>query len=292
MFSHDLRIAVRNLLKSRGFTLTAVLMLAFGVGATTAIFSVVECVVLRPLPFPDSDRLVRLNDVIQGADIGGNGEAGVTGPDIQNYMRDTHSFASLGGIKQTGFELAGIGDPAQINATRMSGGVFTALEVQPFMGRYYTQQEDDQKQQVAVIRYSMWRQRLHGDGKVLGTKILLDRKPYEIIGVMPRNFEFPLVPRHLNQSELWVPLTLTSEESGPNGAGNWNFDMIGRLKPGISSGQSQSDAERVAEVTERSLPSFISSLRFQTVVRSLREDTVVGSRPLVRSYFSRPLSFC
>jgi hypothetical protein len=138
MFSHDLRIAVRNLLKSRGFTLTAVLMLAFGIGATTAIFSVVECVVLRPLPFPDSDRLVRLNDVIQGADIGGNGEAGVTGPDIQNYMRDTHSFASLGGIRQTGFELAGIGDPAQINATRMSGGVFTALEVQPFMGRYYS----------------------------------------------------------------------------------------------------------------------------------------------------------
>lgn len=285
MLSHDLRIAVRNLLKSPGFTLTAVLMLAFGIGATTAIFSVVECVVLRPLPFPDSDRLVRLNDVIQGADIGGNGEAGVTGPDIQNYMRDTHSFESLGGIRQTGFELAGIGDPAQISATRMSGGVFSTLEVQPLIGRYYTQQEDDQKQQVAVISYSMWKQRMHGDRNVLGTKILLDRKPYEIIGVMPRNFEFPLVPGHLNQSELWVPLSLTTDESGPNGAASWNFDMIGRLKPGISPQQAQSDAERVAQVTERSLPSFVSSLRFQAIVRFLHEDTVVSSRSLVRTLF-------
>jgi len=82
MLSHDLRIAVRNLFKSPGFTLTAVLMLAFGIGATTAIFSVMECVILRPLPFPQSERLVRLNDTIEGADVGGNGEAGVTGPDI------------------------------------------------------------------------------------------------------------------------------------------------------------------------------------------------------------------
>ena len=82
MALNDVRIAVRNLLKSPGFTLTAVLMLAFGIGATTAVFSIVECVILRPLPFPESDRLVRLNDVIQGAEIGGNGEAGVTGPDI------------------------------------------------------------------------------------------------------------------------------------------------------------------------------------------------------------------
>src|SRR5215467_4289588 len=96
MALHDLRIATRNLLRSPGFTLTAVLMLAFGIGATTAVFSVVECVILRPLTFPNSDRLVRLNDVIQGADVGGNGEAGVTAPDIQNYMRETHSFDGLG----------------------------------------------------------------------------------------------------------------------------------------------------------------------------------------------------
>jgi len=285
MALHDLRIAVRNLLKSPGFTLTAVLMLAFGIGATTAAFSIVECVILRPLPFPESDRLVRLNDIIQGAQIGGNGEDGVTGPDIQNYMRDTHSFAALGGFRQTGYELGGIGDPASVNATRMSGGVFSALKVWPFLGRYYTQQEDDQTQKVAVVSYQFWRKRLHGDRSVLGRKILLDRKSYEIIGVMPRSFEFPLVPGHLSHSELWVPLSLTTDEAGPNGAANWNFDMVGRLKPGISAAQAQADAEPVAQQTERQLPSFVSSLRFRPVVHSLHEDTIVDSRVLVRMLF-------
>ena len=98
----DLRIAARELLKSPGFAATAVLMLALGIGATTAIFSIVEGVLLRPLPFPHPDRLVVLSDILQGAEVGGNGEAGVTVPDIRNYTRDTHSFTSLGGYQGTG----------------------------------------------------------------------------------------------------------------------------------------------------------------------------------------------
>lgn len=282
---HDLRIATRNLLRSPGFTLTAVLMLAFGIGATTAVFSVVECVILRPLAFPNSDRLVRLNDVIEGANVGGNGEAGVTGPGIENYMRETHSFDGLGGSQQQSYELSGIGEPAEVNGARMSGGVFSALEVQPLMGRYFTQQEDDQKQQVVVVSYQFWRERMHGDGQVLGSKILLNRKPYQIIGVMPRNFEFPLVPGHLNQSEFWVPLSLTRDETGPNGAASWNFDMIGRLKPGVTAAQAGADAQLVAQETMRKLPSFVSSLRFHAVVHSLQEDTVEDSRGLVRILF-------
>src|SRR3954453_6322424 len=94
----DLRVVLRQLAKSPGFAITAVLMLAFGIGATTAIFSIVEGVLLRPLPFPNFDRLVVLSDRLQGADVGGNGEAGVTAPDIRAYMRDTHSFQSLGGV--------------------------------------------------------------------------------------------------------------------------------------------------------------------------------------------------
>jgi putative ABC transport system permease protein len=120
---HDLRIAVRHLLKSPGFTATAVLI-ALGIGATTAIFSVVEGVLLRPLPFPHPERLVSLGDILQGADVGGNGEAGATAPDIQAYTRDTHSFESLGGYTQNGYELSGVGEPAQVNGARLSGGVF------------------------------------------------------------------------------------------------------------------------------------------------------------------------
>src|SRR5215469_12448134 len=224
MFLHELRIPLRHLLKSPGFTTAAVLMLALGIGATTAIFSIVEGVLLRPLPFPHPERLVVLSDILQG----GNGEAGVTAPDIRAYTRDTHRFEALGGYQAVGYELSGIGEPAQVNAARMSGGVFPALGVAPLMGRFFTQREDDSKEPVTLISYAMWQERLHGDPHVLGTKLLLDRKPYVVIGVMPRNFEFPLAPGHLNSAELWVPMSFTDQEIGPTGAGGWNFGMVGR----------------------------------------------------------------
>src|ERR1700731_3202180 len=220
----DVRIAIRLLLKSPGFTAAAVLMLALGIGATTAVFSVVEGVLLRPLPFPHSEDLVQISDVVQGAEeAGGKGEVGVTAPDIQAYTRDTQSFESLGGYQQTNYELAGMGEPAQVNASRLTGGGFPALEVAPLMGRFFTQQEDDQKEQVAVISYSLWQSRLHGDPGVLGSKLLLDRKSYMVIGVMPRNFEFPLVPGHLNSSKLWVPMSFSEQETSGPGAESWNF---------------------------------------------------------------------
>jgi putative ABC transport system permease protein len=281
---HDLRIAIRHLLKSPGFTATAVLTLALGIGATTDIFSIVEGVLLRPLPFPHPESLVQLSDIVQGADVGGNGEAGVTGPDILAYTRDTHTFESLGGYQRTGYELSGIGEPAQVNAARLSGGVFPALQVAPLMGRFFAQQEDDQNEQVAVVSYSLWQSRLHGDPRVLGTKILLDRKPYKVIGVMPRSFEFPLVPGHLKNSELWVPMSFSQQEI-TTGAGSWSFNMVGRLKPGITLAQAESDAERVAQETMRSYPAFMSSMHIHAVVRSLREEIVGQARQLVRTLF-------
>src|SRR5258706_10741949 len=151
MSFHDLRIAIRHLSKSPGFAATAVLMLALAIGSTTAIFSIVEGVLLRPLPFPHPERLVQLSDILEGADVGGNGEAGVTAPDIQAYTRDTHSFDSLGGFGQTTFELSGVGEPAQVVASRLSGGVFPALQVAPLLGRFFTQQEDDQKEPVTLL---------------------------------------------------------------------------------------------------------------------------------------------
>jgi len=280
MLLHELRIPVRHLLKSPAFTTTAVLMLALGIGAATAIFSIVEGVLLRPLPFPHSERLVVLSDILQG----GNGESGVTAPDIRAYTRDTHSFEALGGYQSVGYELSGIGEPAQVNAARMSAEVFPALGVAPLIGRFFTQQEDDRHEQVTVISYTLWRNRLHGDAHVLGTKILLDRKPYIVTGVMPRGFEFPLVPGHLNNSEVWVPMSFTEQEL-TTGAASWNSAMVGRLKAGITAAQAQSDAERVARETMRSYPPFMSSLRIQAVVRSLHEQTVGQARRLVRTLF-------
>jgi predicted permease len=280
MFLHELRIPLRYLQKSPGFTTAVVLMLALGIGATTAIFSIVEGVLLRPLPFPHPERLVVLSDILQGANV----ETGVTAPDIRAYTRDTHSFEALGGYQRMGYELSGIGEPAQVNAGRMSGGVFPALGVAPLMGRFFTQQEDDRHDQVTVISYSLWRGLLHGDAHVLGIKILLDRKPYIVIGVMPRDFEFPLVPGQLNNSELWVPMSFTEQEF-TTGAASWNFAMVGRLRAGITAAEAQSDAERVARETMRRYPPFMSSLRIQAVVRSLHEKTVEQARRLVGTLF-------
>ncbi len=280
----DLKFVFRQLRKSPGFAATAVLMLAFGIGATTAIFSVVEAVLLRPLPFPNPDRLMALSDRLQGADLGGNGEAGVTAPDIRAYIRDTHSFKSLGGFGFAAYELSGIGEPAQVNASRLSAGVFSALGVAPLLGRTFTAQEDGQTQQVAVLSYATWQSRFNGNPHVLGSKILLDRKPYLVIGVMPRNFEFPLVPGHLNRCELWVPMSPTHQEL-TQGAASWNYGMVGRLKPGMTPAQAQSDAERVAQEIMRNYPAFMTSLHISSVVRPLHEETVEQARPLVRTLF-------
>ena len=281
----DLKIAVRYLLKSPGFAATAIFMLALGIGATTAIFSIVEGVLLRPLPFPHSERVMMLADILQGADVGGNGEAGVTVPDIRNYTRDTHSFTSLGGYQQAGYELSGIGDPAQVNAARMTAGVFPALGVAPLLGRVFTEQEDEQKQQVAVLSYAAWQSRFHGDRNIVGQKILLDRKPYVVVGVMPRNFEFPLVPGHLNQSELWVPMSFTEQELAPSSSANWSYQIAGRLKPDVTRAQAVSDAARVAAETVRNYPAFMAGFSMRPVVRPLQEEAIEDARPLVRTLF-------
>jgi predicted permease len=284
-FSFDLRFVLRQLRKSPGFALTAMLMLAFGIGATTAIFSIVEGVLLRPLPFPDSGRLVVLGDMLEGADLGGGSEAGVTVPDIIAYSRDTKSFTALGGYTFSGYELSGSGEAAQVNAARMTAGVFSALGVQPELGRVFTAAEDEHHEQVTVLSYATWKNRFNANPQILGTKVLLDRKPYIVIGVMPRNFEFPLVPGQLNRSELWVPMSFRSDELTPQAGANWSYQMVGRLKPGLSSTQAQSDAERVAQEIMRNYPAMMASLHITAVIRPLQEETVSQTRPLLRMLF-------
>ncbi len=282
----DLKFSLRQLSKSLGFALTAVLMLAFGIGATTAIFSIVEGVLLRPLPFPESDRLMVLSDHLQGVDVGqGGDEVGVTVPDIIAYTRDTHAFTALGAYQGAGFELSGNGDPAQVNASRITAGIFSALGVAPQLGRVFTVEEDEHHQQVAVLSNATWRTRFHADPQIVGAKVLLDRKPYIVIGVMPRGFEFPLVPGQLNRTELWVPMSFRPDELATRSASNWSYQMIGRLKPGISPAQAQSDANRVAQEIMRGYPAEMASLHINSLVRPLQGDTVQQSRSLLRILF-------
>ena len=279
----EIKYAFRQFRESPGFSVTAVLMLALGIAAATATFSVVEGVLLRPLPFREPGRLIALGDIVEGTGLGNGSGPPVTGPEIRTYAREMHTLESLGGYQSVGYELSGAGVPSQVNATRLSAGVFPTLGVSPVMGRVFTQQEDDDSQQVAMLSYSTWQSRLHGDRNVLGAKILLDRKPYIVIGVMPRNFEFPLVPGHLNRSELWVPMSLTTSELKQTGS--WGFQTVARLKPGVTVAQARADADQVALEIMRSFPSFIANIKIRAVVRPLQEDTVAEARPLIRILF-------
>jgi putative ABC transport system permease protein len=278
----DFRYALRHLRRSPGFTLAAVLTLAVGIGATTAVFSMVEGVLLRPLPFPGQSRLVVLADIVEGVDYGGD-TPGVTAPGTRVYMRDTSAFSSLGTYQPATYELSGLGDPMQIGAARLSASMFTVLAVPPLMGRAFTQREDDLTVPVTVLSYQMWRSRFHGERNIVGKKILLDRKPYEIIGVMPRDFEFPLVPGQLNRSELWVPMSLTHDEL--QGQGGWAFYMVGRLKPGVTPAQAQQDAAGAAREIMRNFPPALSRRRIHPLVEPLDESTVAQARPLIRTLF-------
>ncbi|MGC2251712.1 MAG: ABC transporter permease [Acidobacteriaceae bacterium] len=278
----DIRYALRQLRKSQGFALTAILTLAFGIGANTAIFSIVEGVLLRPLPFANQARLVTLGDRLEGVEYGGE-VPGVTPHGIRIYMRDTHAFSSLGGYQATTYELSGLGTPAQINAGRLTASMFPVLGISPLMGRAFTQQEDDDSRQVAVLSYQTWRGRFDGDPHILGRKVLLDRKPYEIIGVMPREFEFPLVPGQLNRCELWVPMSFTQAERSQASAGAWAYNMVGLLKPGITPAQAQQDAAPAAQEIMRNFPPALRSRRIHPDVQRLDESTVAQARPLVRT---------
>jgi putative ABC transport system permease protein len=278
----DIRHALRRLRKSPGFALTAILTLAFGIGATTAIFSIVEGVLLRPLPFPNQARLATLGDRLEGVEYGADAP-GVTPNGIRIYMRDTRAFSNLGGYQISTYELSGLGTPAQINAARLTASMFPVLSVSPLMGRAFTQQEDDGSQQVALLSYQTWRSRFDGDIHILGRRILLDRKPYEIIGVMPREFEFPLVPGQLNRCELWVPMSFTEAERLQGSAGDWAYNMVGLLKPGITPAQAQQDADGAAQEIMRNFPPALRSRHIHPAVQLLDESTVAQARPLVRT---------
>lgn len=281
----DLRLAFRQMAKSPGFAATAILMLAFGIGATTAIFSVVDGILLRPLPFPNPDRLVTLGDQVAGTGWGSTGPGSVPATQAVTYTRDAHSFASLGTYQNEDVELSGIGQPAKIAATRMTPGLFAALGVPPLIGRVFTEQEDTQKVRVAVLSYATWKNRFEGDRDILGRKILLNREPYVVIGVMPRDFEFPIAAGTLTRCELWVPMSYTADELNPEEGANFSWGMVGRLKPGVSLAKAQSDAEQVAQEIVRGLPPDLASFHIQAMVHPLGSITVEKAKPLLRLLF-------
>jgi putative ABC transport system permease protein len=276
----DFRLAVRQIRKAPGFTLTAVLTLALGMGATIAIFSLIEGILLRPLPFSAPDQLV-----IVGDRVGNGPNPGVTAREIATYESATNAFSSMGGFTATGYEVSGGATPELIDGARLGAGAFSSLGVAPMQGRVFTQQEDDGHQALAVISYALWLNRYHRDPNVLGQSIVLDRKAYSIIGVMPPSFEFPLLPGRLNKAQVWVPLSLTADELSDKNVGAWAYRMVARLRDGVTQRQAAEDANRVAQQIMREFPASMAAIHIRGDALSLREQAVSATRPLLRALF-------
>ena len=278
--ANDLRLTFRRFRKNPGFTLAVVLTLALGIGATTAIFSLVESVLLRPLPFNDPDRLVLL-----GEHLGGRPGMSVRAGDVATYTNGTQAFSSLGGYITTSFELSGRQRPEEIDAARLDSSTFATLGVQPILGRVFTSEEENSRQQLAVISYSLWTNRFHRDPSVIGASLVLDRKPYQVVGVMPRDFEFPLTLGTLAGTQVWVPLSLSSQELSEENSGFFGYQMLARLKDGVSVQQGAQDADRVAHQIMNALPPSMSALRMQGDAIPLRESVIADVRPILRTLF-------
>ncbi|MGA7521277.1 MAG: ABC transporter permease [Acidobacteriaceae bacterium] len=275
----DLRPALRQLWKAPGFSLTIVLTYALGIGATTAMFSLVEGVLLRPLPFRDPQRLVLLGDR-----LGDNLRLGVTASEVATYEHAARSFSSMGAWITTSWELSGGPVSESVNGARLTAGVFPTLGVAPTLGRVFTQQEDDAHAPVTVISYALWLNRFHRDPNVAGATITLDRTNYTVIGVMPRRFEFPLLPGRVGQAQLWVPMSLTADELSPS-SGAWGTHLVARLKDGATLQQAAQDADRVAQQVMRDFPPELAAIHIRGDVLPLRESIVAGVRPLLRTLF-------
>ena len=277
---YDLRFAFRQLRRAPGFTITVVLTLAIGLGATTAIFSLVESILLRPLPFRDPARLVLLGD-----HLGSGPNTPVTAREIGTYSKSTSAFSSMGGYISSTYELSGGATPEEVQAARVTASVFPTLGVDPILGRIFTQQEDDSHQLVAIISYAVWLNRFNRDPHVLGNSLVLDRKAYSIIGVMPQDFEFPLQSDGLDQTQIWLPMSFTPAELSDDRAGFWGFHMVARLRDDATLTQAAQDTDRVAQQIMRDFPAGLSAIHIRGDVTPLREYFVAEARPLLRILF-------
>jgi putative ABC transport system permease protein len=236
-FWRDLRFAVRGLLRSPAFTAIAVLTLALGIGANTAIFSVINAVLLRPLAYREPDQLVSLRGRLLGR---GRKDVPMSQPEYQDLLREVPAIRDLAAVWPISINLTGSDEPERIQAAVVSSNYFSLLGVAPALGRDFTKADDGGRiGYVALISYDLWQHRFGGDRAVIGKSVRLDDDPITIIGVMPRGFRHP-VESGASPMELWAPIALDNPDTTfMNLRGARVFDLIGRIKPGATVDQLQ-----------------------------------------------------
>jgi putative ABC transport system permease protein len=245
-FWQDLRYGLRMLLKNPAFTAVAVIALALGIGANTAIFSVVNGVLLSPLPYPQPEQLamVWLDNRRQGIrdDI-------TSYPNFLDWRDKNHSFQGMSGMRNLAVNLTGTGEPEELRGAAVAANFFSLMGVNPAQGRGFTTEEEQPgKDKVVILSHGLWRRRFGGDPGILNKTVSLNGEQNTVIGVMPPGFQFP------SKAELWAPLAPNERLRAARGA-FW-LPVVGRLKPGVSRAQAQADMDLIAKQLEQQYPNI------------------------------------
>ncbi|MEK6410810.1 MAG: ABC transporter permease [Acidobacteriota bacterium] len=247
----DLRFGLRMLFRSPSFTLVAVGVLALGIAAGTAIFSVVNAVLLRPLPYAEPDRLLLVQESLPKLNLA---TGAVSAAEFWDYKDGNGVFSNIAAFTTENLNLTGQGEAARIQVARVSASLFPLLGVPPKIGRAFTEDEDRQgAAAVILISERLWGTRFGSDAEISGRTVRLDEKPYTIIGVMPARFQFPSTDNTFSDSvDLWVPMAMTAEEK--HRRDSFDYGVIGRMKPGVSFEHAQSDIQAVSERMQNEHP--------------------------------------
>src|SRR4051812_26199258 len=264
----DLRYALRMLAKSPAFTFVAILTLGLAIGANTAIFSVVNAVLLRPLPYPQAEQLVRVFGTQPTLP-----EAPSSPANFLEWQTENQAFEHIATYIGKGFNLTGTDKPERVIGARVSSDLFQLLRVQPVLGRDFTAEEDrDGAERVVILSYDFWQHRFAGDPNAIRQTIKLSDQTYTIVGVMPRGFAFPST-----RAQVWTPVAFNSAERATR---DTNFiDVVARLKPGVSLQQAQANMTAVAQSQTQRYPQTNVGIGVKLV--SFQEQMVGNVRPML-----------
>lgn len=244
IFLQDLRYASRQLLKSRGFTGVAVLTLALGIGANTALFSVVNGVLLNPLPFSHPDQLVAIHESKPNFDRGS-----ISYPNFRDWQKDNHTLSSIAVSRPYALSLTGVGEAEQVDNEFISSDFFTVLGVKPLLGRTFAQGEDEiGAAPVVLVSEGLWKRKLSGSSDVVGSSITLDGRSYTVVGVIPASFHL------FHDRDVYVPIGQWNNPVLTNRAAGLGLHGIGRLKPGMTVEQAQADMDTVTRNLAQAYP--------------------------------------
>ena len=270
---YDLRYGARMLRKNPGFALVAILTLALGIGANTAVFSVVNGVLLNPLPYPHAEQLVTLHESKPNFEFGS-----ISYPNFRDWQKDNRSFSSMAIARRITFSLTGIGEAEQVRARFISSDFFSTVGVNPVIGRDFAPAEDEiGAAPIALISAGFWKRKFGSSADVLGKSLTLDGKNYTIVGVVPANFDLFL--RSLQLAEIYVPIGQWNNPMLPIRGAGLGIHGIARLKPGVSINQARADMSEVSRNLAAAFPNANKGVAASLI--PLREDMLGDVQPIL-----------